>query len=275
LVKGDVFRYPDHGCNPDGTEALAPIGKFLGLGIRPAPGSSGGSEASILTLARLSFTKEKEGVTTMEQREPVWHRESVDAVVERVLRDLHNVPILTSFYLAGGTGLALQLGHRQSVDLDFFLCEDFNEDYILQRLQHLEGFALLAKEPGTIYANIRNIKVSLIAYAYPVLFPFQPFLGVNVADSRDIGCMKISAIASRGTKRDFIDLYRLAQEHDLRQLLGWFRTKFSQTNYSMPHILKSLSYFEEAERDPMPHMLVPLSWEDVKQFFAREAPGLI
>jgi predicted nucleotidyltransferase component of viral defense system len=211
----------------------------------------------------------------MDERESKWHWETVDAGVEQTLRDLHNVPILTSFYLAGGTGLALRLGHRRSVDLDFFLGEDFNEDSVLQKLQHLEGFALVAKEPGTIYANIRKTKVSFIAYAYPILFPSQPFLGVDVADSRDIGCMKISAIASRGTKRDFIDLYFLAQEYSLKQLLEWFTRKFSQTNYSMPHILKSLSYFEEAEQDPMPHMLMSLSWEEVKQFFAREAPRLI
>ena len=211
----------------------------------------------------------------MNEREPMWHRETVDGGVEQTLRDLHNVPILTSFYLAGGTGLALRLGHRRSVDLDFFLGEDFNEDSVLQKLQHLEGFALVGKEPGTIYANIRKTKVSFIAYAYPILFPFQTFLGANVADSRDIGCMKISAIASRGTKRDFVDLYFLAHEYGLKQLLGWFTGKFSQTNYSMPHILKSLSYFEEAEQDPMPHMLMSLSWDEVKQFFAREAPRLI
>jgi len=211
----------------------------------------------------------------MDEKEPAWHRETVDAGVERTLRDLHNVPILKSIYLAGGTGLALRLGHRRSVDLDFFHGENFNEDSVLQQLQHLEGFALAAKEPGTIHASIRKTKVSLITYAYPILFPFQAFLGVNVADSRDIGCMKISAIASRGTKRDFVDLYRLAQEYGLKQLLGWFTRKFSQTNYSMPHILKSLCYFEEADKDPMPHMLMPLSWEEVKQFLAREAPRLI
>jgi hypothetical protein len=166
-------------------------------------------------------------------------------------------------------------GSVRSIDLDFFLGEDFNEDSLLQKLQHLEGFALVAKEPGTIYANIRKTKVSFITYAYPILFPFQLFHGVNVADSRDIGCMKISAITSRGTKRDFVDLYVLAREYGLNPLLEWFTRKFSQTNYSMPHILKSLSYFEEAEQDPMPHMLISLSWEEVKQFFAREAPRLI
>jgi hypothetical protein len=98
---------------------------------------------------------------------------------------------------------------------------------------------------------------------------------VDVADSRDIGYMKISAIASRGTNRDCIDLYFLTQEYSLKQLLEWFTRKFSRTNYSMPHILKSLSYFEEAEQDPMPNMLMCLSWEELKRFFAREAPRLI
>jgi Nucleotidyl transferase AbiEii toxin, Type IV TA system len=211
----------------------------------------------------------------MDRREAVWHREAVDANVERTLGDLQQLPILARFYLAGGTGLALQLGHRRSADLDFFLGEDFDEDTVLQKVQHLEAFALVEKKPGTIYANIRGAKVSWIAYAYPVLFPFQMFLGVNVADPRDIGGMKISAIASRGTKRDFVDLYTLSKLHGLEQLLAWFKKKFAQTNYSMVHVLKSLTYFEEAELDPLPDMLVPLSWGDVKQFFTREVPRFL
>jgi predicted nucleotidyltransferase component of viral defense system len=147
----------------------------------------------------------------MDEKEPAWHREAIDANVVRTLHDLQQIAILARFYLAGGTGLALYLGHRRSVDLDFFLGEDFNEDSVLQKLQRIEGFALVAKEPGTIYANIRQTKVSFITHAYPALFPFLLFLGTNVADPRDIACMKISAIASRGTKRDFVDLYVLSQ----------------------------------------------------------------
>ena len=211
----------------------------------------------------------------MEEKEFVWHRETVDASVERTLNNLQHVPIVARFYLAGGTGLALQFGHRRSVDLDFFLSEDFNEDNVLQKVQHLEGFSLVSKEPGTIYAHVQGTKVSFLAYAYPVLFPFQSFLGVNVADPRDIGCMKISAIASRGTKRDFVDLYVLTRRYGLEQLLGWFKRKYAQTNYSTVHVLKSLTYFEEAEQDPMPNMLQSVSWEEVKQFFMSEAPRLL
>ena len=211
----------------------------------------------------------------MTQDEHVWHREVVDAGVERTLAALERIPSLADFYLAGGTGLALHLGHRRSLDLDLFSAEDFDVEAVLQDIQRLDGFALVSKSPGTIYSTIQSTKVSLIAYAYPMLFPLHRFLGAQVADPRDIGCMKISAIASRGTKRDFIDLYFLAQTHGLDQLLGWFAKKYAKTNYSTIHVLKSLTYFEEAERDPMPDMLAPLSWDAVKQFFTREASRLV
>lgn len=207
----------------------------------------------------------------MDQNEHVWHRETIGDSVERALRDLQSVPVAARFYLAGGTGLALELGHRRSVDLDFFLSEEFDVELIVQKIQQLEGFALVSKSPNTLYANIGETKVSFIAYLYPVLFPFRQFLGANVADPRDIGCMKLSAMASRGTKRDFVDLYFLSQRYGIAELLIWFQRKFAQTNYSMVHVLKSLAYFEEAEQDPMPDMLVSLSWDDVKRFFEREA----
>jgi Nucleotidyl transferase AbiEii toxin, Type IV TA system len=211
----------------------------------------------------------------MDEKEHVWHRETIDANVERTLSDLEHIPTATRFYLAGGTGLALHLGHRRSVDLDFFLGEDFDVEDVLQHVQQLKDFSLVSKSPGTIYAHVHGTKISFIAYSYPVLFPFQQFLGANIADPRDIGCMKVSAIASRGTKRDFVDFYVLAKQYGLNQLLTWFKTKFAQTNYSMVHVLKSLTYFDEAEQDPMPDMLMPLSWEDVKLFFSREAARLL
>ena len=87
--------------------------------------------------------------------------------------------------------------------------------------------------------------------------------------------MKLSAIASRGTKRDFIDLYVLCAGFGLREILGWFAQKYAGTRYNRLHLLKSLTYFGDAEKDPMPNMLVPLAWEDVIRFFTKEAPPLL
>lgn len=211
----------------------------------------------------------------MDRSENDWHSETISEDVEQTLDALQEVPIAARFYLAGGTGLALQLGHRRSVDLDFFLSEDFDVEFVVQQIQGLRQFALVSKSPGTIYANIGATKVSFIAYVYPILFPLQRFHSADVADPRDISCMKLSAIASRGTKRDFIDLYVLAQRYGLEQLLTWFQNKYSQAHYSMVHVLKSLAYFEDAERDPMPDMLIGLSWPEVREYFTRQVTKLL
>lgn len=211
----------------------------------------------------------------MEDKERVWHREVISDAVEKTLGDLRQASVLAHFYLAGGTGLALQLGHRRSMDLDFFTGDPFDQEVLLGKVQKLSGFALVAKDAETLHAHIEGTKVSLLGYAYPVLFPFQQFAGVDVADPRDIACMKVSAISGRGTRRDFVDLYVVSKHHGLQQIVEWFREKYAQANYSRVHVLKSLTYFDEAEQDPMPDILVALTWKEVKEFFIKEAPELL
>lgn len=202
-------------------------------------------------------------------------REVIKPEVEQTLRDLQQNSLLTPFYLAGGTGLALHLGHRRSVDLDFFAPETFKEDLLLQKIQTFREFSLVAKEPGTLHTQIGGTKVSFFAYAYPLLFPCEAFLGAKVADPRDIACMKVSAIASHGTKRDFVDLYGVAQQYGLPQIMKWFNEKFASAHYSSVHVLKSLTYFDDAEKDPAPDVLVPISWDEVRKFFIIEVPRLL
>jgi hypothetical protein len=209
------------------------------------------------------------------QKPGAWHSNVIPASTETTLRALRDAQLLASFYLAGGTGLALQLGHRLSLDLDFFAEEHFDQEALLQQLQRLDGFALVAKAPYTIHATVNETKVSFLGYAYPMLYPVDRFLDVAVADPRDIACMKVSAIASRGTRRDFIDLYDCAERYGLREILTLFEKKYAQASYNRLHILKSLTYFTDAEKDPMPHMLVAIKWETVKQFFSREVPRLL
>lgn len=98
---------------------------------------------------------------------------------------------------------------------------------------------------------------------------------MNVADMRDIGCMKISSVASRGKKRDFIDLHTITREFPLSQMLTLFDRKYFETPYNRMHIPKSLVYFSDAESDPMPDMLVQLTWDTVKQYFESEVPRLL
>jgi Nucleotidyl transferase AbiEii toxin, Type IV TA system len=206
----------------------------------------------------------------MEGKEHVWHRNVITPQDERTLEDLSRAGILSQYYLAGGTGLALHLGHRRSRDLDFFSYDPVDPGAIIQKIQTIDGFSVVSQGAETLHISIRETKVSFLVFAYPVLFSFALFLQVNVADPRDIAAMKINAIAGRGAKRDFIDLYTVSRQCGFDQVLEWFKQKFARVNYSTIHILKSLTYFEEAEKDPMPDMLMPLSWEEVKQFFSSE-----
>jgi hypothetical protein len=210
----------------------------------------------------------------VENNEFVWHREVIDPQVERTLNDLRTLGVLERCYLAGGTGLALHLGHRRSHDLDFFSRDAIDTEALTRRMKSLAGFALAAEAQDTLHVTIQGVKVSFLAYPYPVLFPFVAFQSVNVADPRDIACMKLSAIASRGTKRDFIDLYMTSKQYGVAQVLEWFRRKYADVNPSPTHLLKSLTWFEDAEKDPMPDLLGPLTWEAVKKFFRSEAPRL-
>jgi hypothetical protein len=205
----------------------------------------------------------------------IWHPEVISQDIVRTLRDLQHRSLVEGFYLAGGTGLALQLGHRRSVDLDFFSETLFNEELLIQKLADTESLSVLSKANSTLHAGVGKVKVSFLGYPYPVLFPFLFFLGIPLVDRRDIACMKISAISSRGTRRDFIDLYVVSKEHGLASLLDLFKKKYSRANYSGIHVLKSLTFFEEAERDPAPDLLVDISWDDVKDFFITQVPALL
>ncbi len=184
---------------------------------------------------------------------------------------LKQAGILENFYLAGGTGLALQLNHRSSFDLDFFTKKDIDTKILIQKIKILGKFSIEKESENTLIGVFEGVRVTFLKYDFPLLFPLKKHLGIKVADGRDIGCMKISAISSRGAKKDFIDLYFICQKMlPLKRLLKLFERKYKSVNYNMVHILKSLSYFEDAEKDPMPKMIIIVSWKEIKNFFQKE-----
>jgi hypothetical protein len=202
----------------------------------------------------------------------MWHREVVTADTQDILGKIAPA-LLPGSYLAGGTGLALHLGHRRSRDLDFFAPSLFDEGMLAQRFERLGETRLAAKAASTLHLTLEGVKISVFGYEYPLLFPPLPFESVDVADPRDIACMKISAIAARGLKRDFIDLYAVARQYPLAHLLELFHRKYAKAQVSGIHLRKSLVYFEDADRDPDPDLIQPLSWAAVKEYFVRETAG--
>lgn len=201
--------------------------------------------------------------------------EVVPADLPRHLDTLSQAGVLRPFYLAGGTAVALQLGHRVSDDLDFFSPESFNPDTLVHRLSGLGRIEGVEAAPGTVHARFEGIRLTFLSYPYPLLDPHVSGLGINLASLRDIGCMKIDAVSSRGSRRDFVDLYTICtRSRPLEDLLLDFDVKFQQIAYNRAHILKSLCYFEDAEREPLPKLLTPLPWDDVKAYFLSESRRL-
>jgi len=203
-----------------------------------------------------------------------WHREVLPQDALETLKLLSGNPAAGGFYLAGGTALALQWGHRTSIDLDFFNSDSFSEDALISNLRAISGIQIISKASETLHLHIGNTKVSFLGYHYPMLFPCRAFEGAMIASPQDIAAMKLNAVASRGTKRDFVDLYVLSLRYGLGELVNFFEQKFAGVEYNIIHILKSLTYFTDAETEPLPHLLQPLNWDEIKRFFANEAPRL-
>ena len=179
----------------------------------------------------------------------------------------------SGIYLAGGTALALQLGHRQSVDLDFF-CEKGLPESITESLTALGSLTVTRADPTTFDGTLDNVKVSFFSYTYPRLYPTLLFDGIALADPRDIAAMKVLAISQRCTRKDFIDLYVLLRIYSLAEIFEFFDAKFKPVSYLRTHLLKSITYFMEAETEPMPKMLEKISWDEVKKKLVKDAETL-
>lgn len=185
----------------------------------------------------------------------------------RAIKLVSDNPTIKNSYLVGGTALALQIGHRISVDLDFFTQEELEEDVLSINLSQLKEFAEEGKSWRTIWGKIGETKFSLFYYKYPLLAPKTPFSGINLASLQDVSAMKIHALASRGTKRDFIDLYFLKDLYSIDEMLEFYDRKYGDLDDKIYHIIRSFDYFDDAEVDPMPKMLKKVLWEDVKSYF--------
>ena len=194
----------------------------------------------------------------------------------RDLAALTALDCLRAFYLGGGTAIALHLGHRHSHDLDFFSQQPFAPDRLRDTLSASAALTIEQMSAGTLTGTFHRTKVGYFHYPYPLLKPAVVHAGVAVADLLDLACMKADAIQSRGTRRDFIDLYAICRAHiPLRQVLDAFAQKYRQVRFNRMHLLKSLMYFADAEQEPAPDMLQEITWDSVTAFFEREVPPLI
>ncbi len=185
-----------------------------------------------------------------------------------LLKALMQEPALCELRLVGGTALALQYGHRSSIDLDLFGKIDIDA-YELQEILSKHGMLRVENETKIIHQYIiDNIKVDVVNYPFEWITPMIEDEGVRLASPMDIAAMKVNAIEGRGTKKDFIDMYMLLQHYSLEEILGFYQQKYP--NHSVFRALRSLTYFEDAEDQFMPRMFVDDTWEDIKQFIVNK-----
>jgi hypothetical protein len=191
------------------------------------------------------------------------HLRTVTPELLELLRGLQQIPALAGYGLAGGTSLALQLGHRVSVDIDLFGEVPFEDEEVVPYLAQIGPFTLIKRSENIFVAVVQGIKVDLVRYAYPRLAPFVVEDGVRMFGLADIAAMKLGAIAGRGSRKDFIDLHVLMEHFSKEQLWEVYRAKFPDSSEFL--LRKSLTYFTDAEREAMPEMHIPLIWEEVKR----------
>lgn len=194
----------------------------------------------------------------------------VSAVLRRLLDRLANAGIFQEFYLAGGTGLALLINHRRSVDLDFFSRKnrlDFEgRRQLLSRLRSISGWNQVEAKEGTLHGRIGRVKVSFFWYDLPLIRPMIRRGKLQIASLEDIGLMKVGAIIGRGSRKDFVDVYAVCQKIPLKALLAHAGRKFKDSRDFTLQAMKALDFFEDAEREPL-LTEVAWSWPQVKVFF--------
>lgn len=195
------------------------------------------------------------------------HYETIIPETHSLLEKLSTLPVLEDARLVGGTALALQLGHRTSVDLDFFGRINADSEDLRDILREVGRVEVSSVSKNINIFWINGVKVDMVNYPYPWLDLPIVEDGVRLASLNDIAAMKVSAIVNRGTKKDFIDLYTLLQHFALDELLDMYSRKYSDGSLFI--VMKSLTYFDDAETDPMPNVLNDTTWETVKDFLRK------
>jgi len=203
-----------------------------------------------------------------------WNTISPDLRV--VMNEFGKSEVGSHFYLAGGTALGLQIGHRVSVDLDFF-SPDLDIPAARETLQNsLHEFSpeLADSSWGNLVFVARQVRVGFYGYGYPLVDSLVKAENVSLASISDIGLMKLDTLLSRASRKDFHDLYAICQQTTLRNLLDAVPRKYSHARDFEAQVVKHLVYFERAEQEAPVPLIEEVSWEDVKKYFRAQASAI-
>ena len=195
-------------------------------------------------------------------------KQAVKPELLELLEELMLVNEFTNFNLVGGTALALYAGHRLSVDIDLFGRSEISPDLFTEILKDKGETIILSQSSKILIYVINKIKVDFVDYNFQLLEPVNVIDGIRLVSKKDIAAMKLNAIAGRGSKKDFVDVYQLLKDFSLSEMLTFYSQKYPNGSEFM--VLKSLLYFDDAEIEPDPIMLIPITWSQVKERILHE-----
>ena len=188
---------------------------------------------------------------------------SISSSTLELLKNIQKQDIFKNLRLVGGTSLALQIGHRTSIDIDLFgdltNKDKLDINKVLSKLGDLKS--LSSTNNINIY-TLNDIKIDIVNYHYPWLKDELIIDQLRLASIEDISAMKLAAITGRGSKKDFIDLYFILQKYTLGKIIEFYQEKYADGSVFL--VLKSLSYFDDADLEVMPKMFDKISWEEIK-----------
>jgi Nucleotidyl transferase AbiEii toxin, Type IV TA system len=196
------------------------------------------------------------------------HYEAIDSKTLELLKQLQKVTDFDNLRLVGGSSLALQIGHRKSIDIDLFGIINSDELEISKKLDKIGSVTKIKSSENINIYLIDGIKVDIVNYHYKWLDEPITEDGLVLAKKMDIAAMKLAAITGRGTKKDFIDLYFLLHEYSLEQMLDFYTQKYHDGSTFL--VLKSLAYFNDADSEEDPIMLKTMKWTKAKEFIIKK-----
>ena len=191
------------------------------------------------------------------------HYKSVSAELLELLEFIMNQREFDEFNLVGGTSLALQMGHRISIDIDLFGASEIDEDLFLEVLKKYGTVQVIKKSKNILICSVNGIKVDFVNYQYRLLE--SPLLEENIrlVKKKDIAAMKVNAVAGRGSIKDFIDIYFLLNEFSIKEMIGFYLQKYPDGSEFM--VRKSLTYFDDADNEEAPILFHDISWSEIKK----------
>ena len=203
-----------------------------------------------------------------------FHWNTVTPEMRTVMRGFSRSALSREFYLAGGTALALQLGHRCSIDLDFFSATQEDVPALIEPLrQALKDFSPILSDSswGNLIFLANNVRVGFFGYGYELVEPLSQAEGIALASVEDIGLMKLDALLSRASRKDFHDLYIICQRMTLRELLDLAPRKYPSVRDFEAQVTRHMLMFERAEQETPVPLIEQVAWQTVKDWFQGQA----